>query len=863
MLKDGTARFDRKSAAYHAGRRSCSELAPWLFALSEQVVVLKDSALLACYQFEGIDPDGATNSQLNALAAVAEAAHLIFANHPITLWWKVDRRKTTFYPGGRFPDPCSQAIDDARRHSFECGNNRINTHTLCVAMLPDVGRRRFMARLQRAMHMAQDSSLTRAVWETIKTFYSDQQAFSYSRDEMDAAGARFEELLSSFTGAFGTQIRFQRFSAAALGGYLSRCFGQLHEQQDVTLDDGWFLDALLPGVTIEPEKDYLVFSGGRELYAKLISVKGFPQPAGQDKLGHTQPGQHDPLLTLAGDISLSQVFRYAGRKKALHFMRAVRRYNDIARLGWRGILSGALKGSTEGVRVDSAREAESAQTEEAIAKTGIGQTVAGWYNCTVVCYGDTLQQASTLAEQAEACLRSARFMPVHETEGALSAWASTIPGQWGEIVRMQFLDHTNLANLAPLRTISRGQIRNEYLSEQLGVSCPPLAVMATDYGTPFYYVHYVMHIGHKIFIGPSRTGKTTKANFLWTSFRKYPDARVLVFDIDYSARIPILLQGGKYVDMSSDSLERPRLNPLVLLKEERHLAYLVRFIRLLCQMRGYRVKAHQEIQIEQALRATRALSDPARQRLMSVYTQITDEELRQELALWVGDRPYGRYFDNAEDDFDLGSLVGIEVRTILRDEMTAVPFMDLAFYRIQACMADERLQGRIVPTVIYIPEVWYFLKNPQFAQQMENYLKTIARYASSLWMDTQSPDELIQSGIFGALRDNVKTVIFTPNRKARSASLRQIYLSEFALTDSQLERIASAQAQRDYFIRQDDLSRMIQPQFDRNSLAILASDRKAQIIFDRFYQQGAPADTNWKQAYLHAMCHPQRAGGQP
>jgi type IV secretion system protein VirB4 len=590
-----------------------------------------------------------------------------------------------------------------------------------------------------------------------------------------------------------------------------------------------------------------------------LTIKSFPQPQGETETrGYTVPGMLDKLMTVPGDIKFTQVFRYASKSASMKHMKTVKRYNDIAKHGWKGMLAGAIKGSMEGVKVNSGRAKDNTQIEDAEGNLSVDQGTTGWYNCTMICYGDTLEHACDLAEIVESTIRGVKFIPFPEKEHCLSAWAGTIPGQHGEIVRWLFLDNANVANLMPLRTVSRGQIVNEYLTAQLGIPCPPLAVMSTDYGTPFYYVHYVMHVGHKLFMGPSRTGKTTLANYLWTAFRKYLRARVITFDIDYSTRVPILLQGGKYIDLGDESSQRPKLNPLVLLKEGKHLGYLVRFVKLLCEMRGYSVNASQEVEIEHALLATRSLAegDPAMLRLLTVYTQITDHLLQEQLQLWVGERPYAKYFDNVEDHFDLNeasSLLGLETRTILRDEMIAVPFMDLAFHRIQSQMSEEREKGLIVPTVIYIPECWYFLKNKQFANQIENYLKTIARYASSLWMDTQSPDELMVSGVFGSMRDNIKTVVYAPNKKAKSASLYKIYATEFGLSDSQIMRIADAQAQRDYFIKQDDLSRMVQPCFDKETIAMLGSDRRAQVTFDRHYRNGHPEHPNWKQNYVDEM----------
>lgn len=849
MLNNG-----QKAAALHRDARSCSELAPWLTPYNDRVIINKDACLMACFSFEGIDTDSATIGELNSQAEITEFASKVFSDKPITIWWKVDRKRTRYYPGGTFPDPISQSIDDSRRKLFESGNNRVNKHTLTICLHPATGSDRFLARMQRLMMLEEGLSYWKAGLEALKTFVSDNKAFAYAEDELHTAAARFEEALTAFVGSFSAKVHYRRLEGDELGAFLSNATtGNTHEQEAVALPKrSWFLDSYLPAAYVIPGHNFLEFGGFGQTFARIVTIKAFPEPVGEDKTGFSVPGQLDKLLSVEGDISFSQAFRFAGKEKSIKYMQRVNRFNDIAKAGWKGILAGAIKGSMDGVKVNSGRERDIKQTDDAIGRLTVDQLVSGWYNCTVVCYGDTLDEVDELVKKVESIVRSARFIPNAEKEHSLSAWAGTMPGQWGEIVRWHFTDTANMANLAPLRTISRGQIRNEFLTEHLGVECPPLAALPTDYGTPFYFVHVIMAIGHMLFMGPSRTGKTVMANFLWTMFRKYLRARVIIFDIDHSTRVPVLLQGGSYIDFSDETDERPKSNPLVLLEDPRHLGYLVRFIKMLCEMRGYKVQANQETAIENALLATKSLGR-SKWRLLSVFAQITDPALKEQLSLWVGDRPYARYFDNVEDNFDLTNLLAMETRTILKDEIVAVPFMDLAFYRIQAQMADEREQGLIVPTVIYCPEVWYFLKNERFANQLENYLKTFARYAANLWMDTQSPDELLKSGIFGALRDQLKTIIFTPNKNALSETLYKMFSSDFLLSDAQIRKIAGGRAQQDYFIKQEDMSRMVRPGFDRETLAKLASDGRTRATFDRHYKKGQPTDPDWRQNFIDEM----------
>jgi len=501
----------QKAVAYHANARSCAELVPWLFPYNDRIVIDKDSSLLACFEFEGLDTDSVTVSQLNSQASIAEYANKIFADKPITVWWTVNRKRTTYYPGGTFPDEVSQAMDDRRRVMFEKGNNRINRHTLAIVMTPNIGKQKFVARLRRMMMLEEGISYWQAGIEALKSLVSDQQAFAYLRDELNVAVERFEDLLTSFTGAFGSTVRFTRFTGDDLATYLSREFSDINDQQSVMMPEHWFLDSYLPDCHVTPGHDFLEFSGSKQAFAKVLTVKTFPQPQGEEPRGHTVPGMLDKLMTVPGDIKFTQVFRYASKAESGKYISAVKRYNDVAKYGWKGMLMGAVKGSMDGIAVNKGREKDVNQIGDAEGNLSVDQGTTGWYNCTVVCYGDTLEQANDLTDIVESTIRNAKFIPFPEKEHCLSAWAGTIPGQHGEIVRWLFLDNANVANLMPLRTVSRGQVVNEYLTEQLGTPCPPLAVMPTDYGTPYYYVHYVMHVGHKMAIIAQRREKVKLA----------------------------------------------------------------------------------------------------------------------------------------------------------------------------------------------------------------------------------------------------------------------------------------------------------------------------------------------------------------
>jgi hypothetical protein len=55
---------------------------------------------------------------------------------------------------------------------------------------------------------------------------------------------------------------------------------------------------------------------------------------------------------------------------------------------------------------------------------------------------------------------------------------------------------------------------------------------------------------------------------------------------------------------------------------------------------------------------------------------------------------------------------------------------------------------------------------------------------------------------------------------------------------------------RDYLWVTPDHCRMLQASFPKETLAMLRADGRAQAVFDRHVESGAP---NWREAYLNEM----------
>lgn len=821
--------------------RPAAELVPWLFlGDDERTVVNKDSSLLACFELDGIDADGADDGEVNAVCATLDRAYQAFANRPVTVWWTVRRRRTDVYPESDFPDEVSALVDETWKERFRQGDNYVNRHYFSVMLSPATGAERIIGRIQH--HIEQGDSLPASVIKSVKSAFSNNAQFAYTLSEFERAIEQLEGMLAAFIESL-PHIRLRRLSGNVLRGFL-RGFVSANPEHEANAHRGMMLDSYLPdsAVDVGPGQDLLTITGDEAKYVAALALKEIPEDG-------TFPGMLDAILTLPGEVTISQVFRMAPKDQAHKHIRSVFKYNDLLRFSWKAYVGGGMKGGDmSSAKENSARSGAAEEAHEAMGELSVNRAFFGWHNLTVLVYGPSKDEVQQLAHDASASLRYNGMSPIRERIHLLSAFTGTIPGAWRDVARWLFMEVRNLSDLTPFLTVASGSPVNKYLTQQTKRGCAALTVLPTSYRTPFYFNFHVGSLAHTFLVGPSGSGKSVFVNFLISQWRKYHPCRVFIFDKDFSCKIPTLLQGGRHINLTTEAGRDVVLNPLTLLEDKENWEWVAKWVEMLIASRGYRVSADDYKAIYHAIEGVGTMSDKSNWRLLSVYT-LLPPHLRAELESWVGDKPLAKYFDNAEDSFALSDFTCTEMGEIFQNEAVAMAFLEYAFFRIMKELAKNRT-GTPVPTMIYLEECWFFLDNPHFAAKIHDWLKTLAKLATHLVMSTQSLDDIANSTVFASIRDNMPTRIFLPNDKANSESLHRLYSSQFELNDAQIQHIASAIQKRDYFITQPGLSRMVQVSFDPVMLACLRSDALAQHTFHRLYD---PMDSSWRERYIEEM----------
>lgn len=839
-----------QAARREGGVRSALELLPWLVPISDGLIICKDGGMLACYEITGLDLDGSDADQQRELAAAADRFMACFRDRPVNLWWTVHRRQAADYPEGQFASPVAARMDADNRATFEAGGNYRNRHFVSVLWLPPTGASGLMDRV--SAYIAEGISPFRALIEGAKATVLNRHSFAFRAAEIEQAIRELEPVLERAEGTLYTNHP-RRLRGQELLGFLWSCANPGLPMVPKAWDGQSLLDGALMERPLEVFAEALAFGDGKERrYAAAITLRSAPEEG-------TAFSCFSGLLSLPTELTLSVAFRVASTKETEAHVATVKRINEAMRYPVTAYIAGGLRGGEMNTsKADPARTEAINEALEAKAEMSAGRLYFGNTNMTLVLYH---QDGTALEDLVRATLRNlyaGKFTgAIRETVGLLSSWTVTLPGQWELCKRWMMLSSQNAVDMAPLVGVQDGERWNDHLSRQMNTRVPCLTALSTEYRTPFYFSFHSGGVGHALVLGPTGSGKSVGMNFLISQWGRYPNARALVFDKDYSCRIPTLLQGGRHIDLRPGATIR--LNPMRLATEARHRAFLVGWIESLIGARGYRVTTKDSQAIAAGVADVGTRRDSSLIRLSGLLTQL-DTHLRDELAPWVHEGPGGavgsfaHYFDNVEDDLSLeGALTAIEMNDVMRVPAVGRAFLDYAFHRLRMLLENVP-NGAVFPTLIYVEEAWFLMQDEQFLDRLIDWLKTFRKLNACVVMATQSLEDVttLSPRVLAALRDNVPTRIFLPNASAASDSSYPLYRRAMGLTDEQIGRIAHGQPREDYFIVKPGIARMVKMKLTPYQVAVCRSDQRAQRTFDRYHDPARPPEA-WADAYIQAM----------
>lgn len=808
-------------------RRPLYEVAPWLTSITPELILNKDGSLLANFEFQGVDADSPNSGDIESARNQLDQACKSFDNR-ITAWWKLSHRRTHGYVGGEFEQEADARLDALNKAHITSGKYFRNSHSLAVAYTPETGVAKFFDKIGHHMTVG-GRSVYASIFEATKDTVFARSAFAFDMEKLQADTRRFEAMLDAFSGGV-PRLKLNRLimqdAYAALHQSANPSVPSRRIRYPVTLLDTHLTES---EVTVGAERLLFESAHGKR-YAGIVSVKEW--------LGF-QEAALDGLMQIDAELDVCIMFRFLDTARAAAYIEKVRRFYKMAALNVRAILKQYF--GKEEAENDEGREELAREAGIALKRLTADGTQHGFANISIIVYGETEAVCEDAISEVVGALTNAGFGAIREKANLMPAWNSTLPGRWDKQRRLQFVETPAVSDIAPVCSVMPGPTRNNWLSEKAGRDVPPLTCLPTRHKTAQRVdLHQPGGNGHLLVIGPIGAGKSVFLNFLVSQAGRH-GARRIRFDKDRSTRIPTLLSGGAFVDVTGKFQSATHANPLSLLGDPSNFTYVTEWVTLAIEDEDFSLSPQQS---QDVFEAVKILSTYGQEHwtLSNLSTQLRDE-LRERLQIWVKGGQYGHFFDHVEDAFAVSDNLSIEMGDLFEKyPRAAALFVDYAFYRISQSMDGLRY------TIIEVEEAGFFFQHPRFYKRLETWITTIRKLNGAIWMATQSLRQVERIPDFEILKDNVGNLIYLPNSQAKTS--KDLYKDKFGLTDDQIEMINDAVPNRDYLWITRSQTRMLQSTFSDEMVAMLRSDGVAQAILDRHHASGAP---NWQQTYVREM----------
>jgi type IV secretion system protein VirB4 len=543
-----------------------------------------------------------------------------------------------------------------------------------------------------------------------------------------------------------------------------------------------YLDSLLPDVPFTPGDVPML--GDR--FIPTCTIVGLP--------GSSVPGLLDELNHL--EVPYRWVTRYIclGREEA---KAEIERYRKRWWSKRKGLLTLLKEEATkqESALVDNAAGNKAADADAALQELGDDLVSFGYLTATVTVWDKDLAVARRKLQSVKEVVQGRGFVVRDETLNAREAWLGSLPGHVYANVRRPMVSSLNLAHLMPLSAIWAGSPRNEHLDAVAGVGAPHVHC-STIGATPFRLNLNVDDVGHTLIIGPTGSGKSTLLSTLMLQWLRYPDAQVIVFDKDRSARAPTLAVGGQIYEPGNAEAQ-VAFQPLARLESRADRAWASRFVLNL--LAAQRVPEIPEIQrdVDEAIALT--ASAPVDERtLTSLTSHLARLDLKEALRPYTIAGNYGQIFDGDHDDLDAGAGAALWQMFEMGHLMSLgpeaiVPALDYLFHRV-----EERFDGR--PTLMVLDEAWLFLSHEIFMRRLQGWLKTLRKKNVYVVFATQEVTDAAESPITATIVSACHTKIYLPDEEALTPQMTRAY-RDFGLSDTEIAILAHATKKRDYYYR--------------------------------------------------------------
>src|SRR5450631_2039864 len=785
-----------------------SDHLPWAMLVAPGVVFNKNGAFQTTFLFRGPDLDSATEAEL-----VITTAQINNTLKRLTGGWATyadsHRRREASYPDASWPDPLTHLLDEERRLRFQGDRYFDSTRYLTLIYLPP-----------------RDVSSQVAKWfyeggEETSTSYSDELAlFTKQRNDI-------VHLLS------GVLKEIRILTDEETCTYLHACIStKVHGVNAPAVP--MYLDSLLADAPL---------TGGfapklGEYHIQVLSVGGFPNTS--------TPGILDVLNRLDFQYRWVTRFIFLDKTDAEKQLRGYWQRWLSARHSFVALMREAITGAGSAIQNTDALN-RAADADAALQELSGDLVAYGYFTQSIVLLDTDLKRLIAKQSVLEQAIQGRGFTTLDEIENrnCFDAFLGAIPGNCAHNVRHPMLNTLNLAHLFPLSAVWGGAPTETNL-----YNGPPLLHTVTGGSTPFKFNLNFGDVGHTCIIGPTGAGKSVLLAALATAFTKYRSAdgawaQVYLFDKERSSRITTLGVGGDFYDLAAEDSPLA-FQPFARIDEEAERNWAVEWVQALLKQE---VKNPTFMTPEKKAALWNALvrlgqSAPKDRTITGLKTLVQDKGIKEALAPYTIDGPYGKLLDAESDTLGYGRWQVFEMHELTKSYPTAVmPVLTYLFHRL-----DQRF-GK-APTLLILDEGWLFLDDPVFAPKIREWLKTLRKKKVYVVFASQSLADLTKSTILETVKESCYTKIYLPNKTAMASEENMQFYRSFGLNDAQIAIIASATSKREYYFTSPLGNRLFSLALGDVGLAYCAATSSDdQLLADRWSR--LPTDA-FNDAYLRA-----------
>jgi type IV secretion/conjugal transfer VirB4 family ATPase len=759
--------------------------------VSPGVVIGKNGALIAGWEYSGQDQGSLSHSERDAISVRLNAALARLGNG-----WMIHvdavRQEVNPYtdqPWSNFPDRISLAIDEERRAFFsEPGTAFESRFVICVSYLPPHA----------------------AVKHLSEIIYDDNQRQTDPRQAATDTVALFEREILSLENRLSSVFKLRR-----LKGHTTIT----EDGRTVIYDDLLsHLQYAVTGINQRirlPRHCYLdAVIGGQEMYAgvlpkigrnylQVVAIEGFPN--------ESEPG----ILTALGEMPIG--YRWSTRFIFLESWEALTHLEKF-RKKWKmavvPFLSQVLNLKTDNINEDAASMVSDASS--AAMNIAGGVVSAGYYTGNLLFFDQDRAKVEHYARQAEKAINNLGFTARIETINTMDAWLGSIPGHGVENVRRPLINSMNLADLLPVSSIWQGENKAPCPFYRKG--SPPLSHVLTTGQTSFRLNLHVRDVGSTFIAGPTGAGKSTLLWFIVSQLRRYRGMSIYAFDKGMSGYAYCKAAGGTHYHPAGDD-DTLSFCPLQYLNRPSDRAWAADWIDQICGLNELKTTADQRNKISEAITSMHSRGHAS---LTDFCSTISDVKIREVLREYTLAGSMGRLFDAEQDNLGLSSLTVFEVEELMDlAPKYGLPILLYLFQRIERAWCGQ-------PSAIILDEAWIMLDNDVFKSKIKEWLRVMRRANCSVIMATQSLSDAFNSGIVDILKDSTATKIYLPNPNARDEDGGKLY-RRFGLNEREIELIAGGIPKREYYLRTDEHQRVFDLALGPLALAFVGVSDKESV----------------------------------